>query len=130
MLEKIFDIFYEISKKLPSIKNPERQLTSKEKLQWTLIILALYFILFNTTAIGLKEHRFEQDFIQIITASRQGSLLALGIGPIVIAGIVIQLFAGSGILNFDFMKIETRKKVAGATTTFAIIIAVFEAVIV
>jgi preprotein translocase subunit SecY len=130
MLEKIFDIFYEISKKLPSIKNPERQLTSKEKLQWTLIILALYFILFNTTAIGLKEHRFEQDFIQIITASRQGSLLALGIGPIVIAGIVIQLFAGSGILNFDFMKMETRKKVAGATTTFAIIIAIFEAVIV
>lgn len=129
MFEGILTFFYEISKKLPLIKSPERQLSSKEKLQWVIIVLAIYYILFNTTAIGLKEHRGEQDFIQLITASRQGSLLALGIGPIVIAGIVIQLFAGGGLLNLDFNDPSTRKKVAGATTTFAILIALFEAVI-
>jgi preprotein translocase subunit SecY len=127
LLEKILDIFYNISKKLPVIKGSEKPLSSKEKLQWTVIVLLLYYMLFNTTAIGLKEHRGEQDFIQLITASRQGSLLALGIGPIVIAGIVIQLFAGGGLINLDFNDPETRKKITGATTTFAILVAIFEA---
>jgi len=41
-------------------------------------------------------------FARVIIASQQGSLVELGIGPIVTAGLLMQLLRGSDILKFDF----------------------------
>ena len=47
-------------------------------------------------------------FARVIFASQQGSLVELGIGPIVTAGLLMQLLRGSDILKFDFKKPEER----------------------
>ncbi len=156
MLTVAFNWLYESSKKLPQISNPKGILSSKQKLMWTIGVLLVYFILYNTTAIGVKQYgggvlkeilsiilsgdfsKYGQifsllmkesssyDIVQILTASRQGSLLALGIGPIVMASIFIQLFAGGGLLNIDMNSPEARKKILGAQTTLAILVALLE----
>ncbi len=124
----MFEWLYNVSKKLPQVKGPKTILSSKQKLMWTLAVLLTYYILYNVTAIGVKEHAGLADIFQILTASRQGSLLALGIGPIVIASIFIQLFAGGGLLDIDMGTPETQKKILGAQTTLAIILAAIEGI--
>jgi len=59
--------------------------------------------------------------------SRFGSLMTLGIGPIVTAGILLQLLVGSKILNWDMTKSETRNKFQTWDKFLAIILAFVEA---
>ena len=94
---------------LPQVKTPEQKNRPfKEKLKWTLIILVAFFILSVIPLYGLGENglaRFEQ--LSIILGASFGSIMSLGIGPIVTASIVLQLLSGSGILKLDLTtKIE------------------------
>jgi preprotein translocase subunit SecY len=69
---------------------------------WTLAILLLYFTLTNIDIFGLSPE--SQDIFGIyraLLAGASGSLLHLGIGPIVTASIVLQLLKGAGILQID-----------------------------
>ena len=45
-------------------------------------------------------------FARVIFASAQGSLVELGIGPIVTGGLLMQLLRGSDILKFDFKTLQ------------------------
>ena len=88
--------------RIPSVERPKRGLTFKEKFSWTITILILYFILTNIPVFGLSP-----DSIDIFAqyraffAGAAGSLLALGIGPIVTASIVLQLLVGAGIIKLE-----------------------------
>ena len=96
-------VFKNILSNLPEIKGPaEKRLPFKEKLKWTLIILVLFFILSVIPLFGLGENALANfQFLSVILAAPFGSILSLGIGPIVTASIVLQLLQGSGILKLD-----------------------------
>ena len=69
---------------------------------WTLAILLLYFALTNINIFGLSPE--SQDIFGLwraLLAGASGSLLHLGIGPIVTASIVLQLLKGADILRID-----------------------------
>ena len=42
---------------IPSIKNPTRPLSLREKMYWTAGIIVVYFLLYNTYAIGVNQRR-------------------------------------------------------------------------
>jgi preprotein translocase subunit SecY len=44
--------------------------------------------------------------LQVLLASSIGTILTTGIGPIVVASIVLQLLVGSGLLKLDFSNPE------------------------
>ena len=66
-------------------------------------------------------------FARVIFASQQGTLVELGIGPIVTAGLLMQLLRGSEILKFDFKKPEERGIFQTATKLVTYIVIVAEA---
>src|SRR3989338_3769521 len=113
---------------LPQVKTPEQKNRPfKEKLKWTLIILVAFFILSVIPLYGLGENglaRFEQ--LSIILGASFGSILSLGIGPIVTASIVLQLLAGSGILKMDLTTHEGRAFFQGLQKFAAIFFIIFE----
>ncbi len=87
---------------MPAVKSPEGHVHFKNKLLWTLGILLLYFVLTNITVFGLSPE--SQDFFSFyraLLAGASGSILHLGIGPIVTASIVLQLLKGADILQID-----------------------------
>ncbi len=87
---------------MPAVRSPEGHVHFKNKLMWTLAILLLYFTLTNIDIFGLSPQ--SQDIFGIyraLLAGASGSLLHLGIGPIVTASIVLQLLKGAGILQID-----------------------------
>jgi preprotein translocase subunit SecY len=95
---------------------------------WTGVALLLYLLLSYITVFGVSKTSYERfRFYEIVLGSRFGSLMTLGIGPIVTAGILLQLLVGSKILNWDMSKSETRNKFQTWDKFLAIILAVVEA---
>jgi preprotein translocase subunit SecY len=104
VLDLALEFIDTIAKFIPSIKNPDRALSLREKMYWTAGILVVYFVLYNTYAIGVNQQAVNQPFLQLISiifAAKIGSLITVGIGPIVLSSIILQLISGSGLLNID-----------------------------
>jgi preprotein translocase subunit SecY len=90
--------------RMPSVARPEGHVPFRRKLGWTAGILVLYFFLTNVTLFGLQTSGAGGDFygqFRSILAGSQGSILQLGIGPIVTASIVLQLLGGADLLGLD-----------------------------
>jgi len=95
---------------MPAVKSPEGHVHFKNKLLWTLGILILYFVLTNIPLFGITQS--SQDLFEAwraLLAGASGSIVHLGIGPIVTASIVLQLLKGADILHIDTS--ETRGQV-------------------
>ena len=96
---------------IPSVEAPAQKLTFSEKAKWTLIIIVLFFILGSITVYGVNPNAVAQfEFLEIVFGSRFGSIITLGIGPIVTASIILQLLVGSKIINWDMSNENDKKK--------------------
>lgn len=116
---------------LPEVRKPEqKKLGFKEKLKWSLIILVSFFALSNIPLYGLGENALGQfRQLSIILGASFGSVLSLGIGPIVTASIVLQLLVGSGILKIDLTTHDGRTFFQGLQKITTIFFILFEAVV-
>jgi len=90
--------------RMPAVQRPEGHVPFKRKLGWTAGILVLYFFLTNVFLFGLAQGGSGGDVFgqfRSILAGGQGTILQLGIGPIVTASIVLQLLGGADLLGLD-----------------------------
>jgi preprotein translocase subunit SecY len=123
--------FKDILHNLPEVKNPsEKKLSFNVKLKWTIIVLVAFFILANISLYGLKADalmRFE--YIAILLGTDFGSIISLGIGPIVMASIILQLLVGSGILNIDTSSHDGKKYFQGLQKLLVYGFIIFESIV-
>jgi preprotein translocase subunit SecY len=124
-------VLRQIIKNLPEIKSPvEKKVDFNTKLKWTLIILGFYFILYNITLYGLSNNALERfEFLSAILGTSFGSIISLGIGPIVTSSIILQLLTGSGILNIDTKTEEGKKFFQGLQKIGVVFFIIFEAIV-
>jgi len=123
--------FDEVLKNLPEVARPtQRRLAFKQKLKWTLLILVLFYVLGLIPLYGLGPNALQQfEFLSLILGAEFGSIVSLGIGPIVTASIVLQLLNGSGIVKFDLTKHEGKQRFQGIQKLLSIGFIIFEAFI-
>ncbi|MFH1228971.1 MAG: preprotein translocase subunit SecY [Candidatus Aenigmatarchaeota archaeon] len=118
-----------LSKFIPSVTEPVQKLSFREKAKWTFLIIVLFFILGSLSAWGINSAAVAQfEFLEIIFGSKFGSIITLGIGPIVTASIILQLFVGSKIINWDTNTEDGKKKFQSASRLLMIAFCVIEAV--
>jgi len=116
---------------LPEVEAPkEKKLDLKTKLKWTIICLILFFImglvpLYGADATVLKQF----EILSVILGASFGSIITLGIGPLVTASIVLQLLNGSGLLKFDTTTSLGRKKFQGTQKIFSYAFILIESII-
>lgn len=126
MLDKLQPLF----SILPQVASPKQRLSFNEKLKWTAIMLVLYFFLAEIDLYGLSAVAVDQfASLRAVLAGNFGSILTLGIGPIVSASIVLQLLIGGKILNLDLSKHEDKALFQGAQKLLAIVFTIFEAMV-
>src|SRR3989338_513884 len=113
---------------LPEVEGPtQKALSFKEKLKWTGIVLVLFFVLGLMPLFGLGTNALQTfETLSIILGAEFGSLISLGIGPIVTASIVLQLLNGSGIWKFDLTTPEGKKSFQGTQKFFSLFFILFE----
>ena len=103
--------FKDILYNLPEVKGPtEKKLAFNVKLKWTIIILSAFFILANISIYGLRENALKQfEYLAVLLGTEFGSIISLGIGPIVMSSIILQLLVGSKIISIDTTTPEGKK---------------------
>ncbi|MDO8563741.1 MAG: preprotein translocase subunit SecY [Nanoarchaeota archaeon] len=123
--------FKDILHNLPEVKHPvEKKLSFNVKLKWTLIILVSFFILANISLYGLAANSLARfEYLAIILGTDFGSIISLGIGPIVMSSIILQLLVGAGLLNIDTNTEAGKKLFQGIQKIGVYIFIVFEAMV-
>jgi len=123
--------FQDLLKNLPEVKGPtEKRLSFNVKLKWTLIIIVSFFVLANISLYGLASNALQRfEYIAIILGTDFGSIISLGIGPIVMASIILQLLVGSKILDIDMTTPEGKKYFSGLQKLVVFFFILFEAAV-
>src|SRR3990170_868236 len=119
-----------LTDRLPAVSRPEGHVQFRTKMFWVLLILVLYFALTNVFIYGLDKGSVIDFFssLRAILAGAQGSLMHLGIGPIVTGSIIMQLFAGAKIINLNLRDDEDKSVYQGTQKLLVIIMIFVEAV--
>ena len=113
---------------IPQIPKPKRKTPLQRKLLWCGACVVVYMVMGQTPLFGATTPEYDfLAFARVIFASQQGSLVELGIGPIVTAGLLMQLLRGSDILKFDFKNPEERGVFQTATKILTYIVIGIEA---
>ncbi|HDJ89805.1 MAG TPA: preprotein translocase subunit SecY, partial [Thermoprotei archaeon] len=115
---------------LPEIPKPIRRKSLREKFMWTGAVVILYFIMAQIPLYGIPWSAKPLEtlfFLQVVLASSRGTLLELGIGPIVTSGMIWQLLVGGKIINIDLSTSRGRALFTGLEKLFAIIFTFIEA---
>jgi len=116
---------------LPEVETPKEKPVLKQRLMWTGAGLLIFAVLGITMPVGIGETS-QAGFLsnlQLIMASKIGTLATLGIGPIVMASIILQLLVGAKIINMNLQDPEQKKLFQGTQKLLAIAFAFFEAII-
>jgi preprotein translocase subunit SecY len=112
-----------LTDRLPAVSKPEGHVHFRTKMLWVIVILVFYFVMTNVFIYGLDSAKTIDLFAsyRAILAGAQGSLMHLGIGPIVTASIIMQLFVGAKIIKLDLTD-KDDKAVYQSTQKFLVIV--------
>jgi protein transport protein SEC61 subunit alpha len=115
---------------LPEVAQPDRKIPFREKILWTVITLFIFLVSCQIPLYGVQTTKSADPlyWMRVILASNRGTLMELGISPIVTSGLVMQLLAGSRIIEVDQSLKEDRALFSGAQKLFGILITVGEAI--
>ncbi len=122
---RFLGLFRPLSRITPEVPPPQRKIGFNEKLFWTGIALSLYLIMTEIPLYGLPITPETGDpflYLRVIFASHRGSLMELGIGPIVTAGLILQLLAGSGMIGCDMSQPDDRMLFTTASKIFSFLL--------
>ncbi len=133
MTEETVSMLYKlkpISDRLPAVKRPEGHVHFRTKMMWVVIVLVVYFVMTNVYIYGLDQAETLDIFAQYrtIMAGASGSLLQLGIAPIVTASIIMQLFVGAKIIKLDLTNKKDKACYQSVLKLVVIFMIIFEAV--
>lgn len=112
---------------VPEVATPERRVPVNERMLWTVLSLLIFLVCSQIPLYGLQGAGKGNDplyWLRTVMASNRGTLMELGIAPLVTTSMIIQFLQGSGLMqNFDDSLKEDRllntalQKVSGVVYT-------------
>ena len=116
-------------KAMPGVKKPEGHLPFKSRIKWTVAIVFIFLVMGQVALWGISESsRSQFQFFETILGSSIGSIITLGIGPIITASIILQLLVGSKVINIDTKTSEGKAKFQGIQKITAITFCIVESI--
>ena len=115
---------------LPEVEQADMTVPLRDKMIWTALTLLLFLVCSQIPLYGIQSIVGDDPMFwsRLILASNRGTLMELGIGPVVTAGMIIQLLVGSKLIEVDQNNKDDKQLINGAQKLLAILIALFEAV--
>jgi preprotein translocase SecY subunit len=129
---RFLEIFRPVTRFMPEVTPPERRVGFNEKIAWTILVLILYLVMSEVPLYGIPMYGRGVGYdpllyMRVILAAKRGTLMELGIGPIVTSGLILQLLAGSGVIDVDLSRTEDRAVFTGINKFFSIVMVIFQA---
>lgn len=111
---------------VPEVQQAEKEIPFKDKFLWTAIALFIFLVCSQVPLYGIRSGT-ENDpwyWSRVVMASNRGTLMELGISPIVTSGLVMQLLSGSRIIDVDQNNKEDKALFNAAQKFFGILITI------
>ncbi|BFI73244.1 protein translocase subunit SecY [Nanoarchaeota archaeon] len=119
-----------ISSYLPTIENPKKLLTLRERIMNTLLVIALYTVIASIPLFGISpEVSARLEELLWLFGSNLGTLASVGIAPPIVAGIFMQLLVGMKIIDIDISKDEGKEKFDNYTRAIAFFFIIIESLV-
>eukprot|EP01056_Protomagalhaensia_sp_Gyna25_P001687 Protomagalhaensia_sp_Gyna_25__1686@NODE_187_length_4555_cov_186_571302_g145_i0_p1_GENE_NODE_187_length_4555_cov_186_571302_g145_i0NODE_187_length_4555_cov_186_571302_g145_i0_p1_ORF_typecomplete_len471_score65_77SecY/PF00344_20/9_9e117Plug_translocon/PF10559_9/1_9e18Plug_translocon/PF10559_9/3_9e02_NODE_187_length_4555_cov_186_571302_g145_i022613673 len=115
---------------LPEVAAPDRRVPFQERIMWTAMALFIFLVCCQIPLFGVITSKSSDPFYwaRVILASNRGTLMELGISPLVTASMLMQLIAGSKLIDVDLSLKEDRALFSTAQKLFGMLICLGEAV--
>lgn len=128
---KLLHLLRPIIPLVPEVEKPTYNIPRQDKFVWTAVALGIYMVCSNLPLYGVQRTKTSDPFywMRVILASNRGTLMELGVSPLVTTGMVLQLLAGSKVIEFNPDDKEDRvlftgaQKVVGLGVTAAMAVA-------
>ncbi|EED77848.1 predicted protein [Postia placenta Mad-698-R] len=116
---------------LPEVSSPDRKVPFNQKVLWTAVTLLIFLVCSQVPLYGIMSSDSSDPlyWMRVILASNRGTLMELGITPIVTSGMIMQLLAGANLIEVDFSLKDDRVLFSGAQKLFALIISLGQATV-
>jgi preprotein translocase subunit SecY len=119
-----------VTTRMPAVTQPVGHVHFRTKMLWVIGVLLLYFVLSNIYLFGVDQSTVIDLFAsyRAILAGQQGTLMDLGIGPIVTGSIIMQLFTGAKIIGLDLTKDDDKAIYQGTQKVVVVAMIFVEAI--
>lgn len=116
---------------LPEVTAPDRKPKFEHRVLWTAVVLMIFLVCSQIPLYGIVSSDSSDPlyWMRVILASNRGTLMELGITPIVTSGTIMQLLAGANFIEVDFSLKEDRALFSGAQKLFAVLISFGQATV-
>lgn len=110
---------------IPEIEQAPASVTQESKQIWTAIVVLIYLLCCQIPLYGIIKSTDSDPFywMRVILASNRGSLMELGISPLVTSSMIMQLLAGAKLIKVDQNVREEKELFEGAQKLIGIFIA-------
>lgn len=116
---------------LPQVEPPQRKIPFNQRILWTAVVLMVFLVMGEIPLFGIISSD-ESDplmWLRMMMASNRGTLMELGITPIVTSGMVLQMLTGTGILNINNEDKADRELLGICQKLLAVMLAMGQAIV-
>lgn len=114
---------------IPEVEKPRQKVAFREKILWTTCALLIFMVCSNLPLYGVKRAQTSDPFywMRVILASNTGTLMELGVSPLVTTGMVLQLLQGAKVIDVNLDNREDRVLFNVAQKVVGLLVTVVEA---
>ncbi|KAK9387938.1 SecY subunit domain-containing protein [Lipomyces mesembrius] len=116
---------------LPEVAAPERKVPFDQRIMWTGVTLLIFLVMSEIPLYGIVSSDSSDPlfWLRMMLASNRGTLMELGISPIISSGMVFQLLGGTHIIDVNLELKSDRELYQTAQKLLAIILSVGQATV-
>ena len=121
------DVLAALGRALPAASKPKTKVPLPRKILWSILAVVIYLVMSSVPLYGITSSNvFNFLLQQVIFASSAGTLAQLGIGPIITAGLIMQILVGSKLVSLDLESEEGKAVFTEAQKGLAFIFILLE----
>lgn len=100
---RFLDLVSPFAPYLPGVITPQRKIPIKQRLLWTGIVLLIFLVMSEVPLYGIVSSDSSDPimWLRMMLASNRGTLMELGIAPIMSSNMVFQLLMATGIVEMN-----------------------------
>lgn len=100
---RFLDLVKPFTPLLPEVSLPETKTPFQQKLMWTGVTLLIFLVMSHMPLYGIVSSDTSDPlyWLRMMLASNRGTLMELGITPIITSGMVFQLLAGTHLIDVN-----------------------------
>ncbi|AGO10913.1 AaceriAFR596Wp [[Ashbya] aceris (nom. inval.)] len=132
MSGRLLDLFKPFEAFLPEVIAPERKVPYNQKLIWTAVSLLIFLVLGQIPLYGIVSSEGSDPllWLRAMLASNRGTLMELGVSPIITSSMIFQFLQGTQLLQVNLESKQDRELFQIAQKVCAIVLTLGQAIVV